>query len=303
VIPAKDAAGSVKPFTPEVFKMLAENKIAVLTRPDDMGKVVNQNAFVAFSNGVGNDQIEGAPTYGKSTVRDLKAIGLANTVAVPMYNRTDLLLKGLEKIGAPSSVMMLAQNILHDGIGMDGSEMKMNISVQRDKITQNLLVQIDKKIEKNELGPAPFTILIGFSGGAQPSVKVGSYLGNKASVINLDGPVSKLDLSSLFSYTKLKATFIGDLHVPTITPKNFREFDLTSKNDLASRFDAGFTHNTFFEMDQAIKNDMAKLPQPQQEAIVRRNETAKELVLNQVQRNVEERYKLMFDEMTYRRKK
>jgi hypothetical protein len=302
VIPAKDAAGSVKPFTPEVFKMLAENKIAVLTRPDDMGKVINQNAFVAFSNGVGNDKEKGSPRYALGLAEKLKRDGLVNTVAVPMYNRTDLLLKGLEKIGAPSGAMFLAQNILHDPLVV-GSEMKMNVSVQRDKIVDSLQRTMNKLKIRNDVGPAPFSVLIGFSGGAQPSVKVGSYLGNKASVINLDGPVSKLDLSSLFSYTKLKATFIGDLHVPTITPKNFREFDLTSKNDLVSRFDAGFTHNTFFEMDQTMKNDMAKLPQPQQEAIVRRNETAKELVLNQVQRNVEDRYQLMFDEMTYRRKK
>ena len=72
---------------------------------------------------------------------------------------------------------------------------------------------------------------VAYSGGAQPGAELGIYFRDKVSMINVDGPMAEADISNLHSYTRLRASIIGDMYAVDRYPENSRIINLSDPHD------------------------------------------------------------------------
>ncbi|MFH1259299.1 MAG: hypothetical protein ABII74_05735 [Elusimicrobiota bacterium] len=272
---------NTKPITEEMGKALTEAKINMLNTPEDFQKIVKQNTIVAASNGVGNPNTrETSPDMQKlvDDIKGEKGSKLPNTVAPPLYTRGPVF-NLLAKIHTPEPVMFILQNIIRDSIILDGGEMISPFSVQRNIIIEKIRERTNNLKSNGKLGVAPFLLLIGFSGGADPSVEVGSYFGNKASIISLDGPTAKQNISGIFQYTRFVSSFVGELYAVDKFPQNMTMKYFTNPSNSKEMLNISKNHFIFFE-DKKIN----------------------QIVLDTVRENIENRFKVMLDELIYKRR-
>lgn len=224
---------------PEVKALLQDKGIMIMTSPDDMGKLINQNAIVPILNGVGNRERSNAPDYTKIYARKLNDLGIENAFTVPLYTRGKL----FETLttGLPKGVKEGLQKVVKDSLLTNGLEMISSYSVQRDKITKHTIKQLDKV--KNP-GTSKFILEVAYSGGAQPGAELGIYFNNKVSMINVDGPMAEADISRLHSYTRLRASLIGDMYAVDHYPENSQIINLSDPKDGQINMDLA-SHNVF----------------------------------------------------------
>ncbi|MCK5242462.1 hypothetical protein KAR34_08420 [bacterium] len=272
IVPAKNKA-----LSPEIQQALSEGRIMIINQPKDMGEIISQNHIIPVANGIGNENRIDPPDYAKGLAKEIIYKGMKNTFAVPLYNRSEKL-DQKAKNGASDTAMFIQQNLLRDSLMINGSEMLLPISVQRDKILRELEWHVNEIKYENKLGPCPSVLFIGFSGGFQPSQETATYFKDKASLINLDGPASENDISGIYSYTRMRSSWIGDMYSIGKTPERTREINITPPDDPRANMDTN-NHHVFFE-----------------------KEAVKAQVLEEVERRIEERYNIMYDDLRYIKK-
>jgi len=246
-----------KPLSLEVKSALSEAGISVVTDAGQFRKILSQNTIIVGSNGIGNPNTNGTSPDMDNLLGSIRqGLSLNNTVAPSLYNRPESFAKFVNDHPGSEGLLSTIQKI--KDVGTDAWEMLSDKSIQRDVVASKLAEGIDTLKESRQLGVSPRVIFIGFSGGGQPSLEVGMYLGPKAGLIGLDSPLAKKEMGSLASFTFIHSSFVGSLYDVNQTPTDTKRIDLPSTSSYISLMNVD-NHLGFFsspETKQQVINEV-----------------------------------------------
>jgi len=234
-----------KPVEPEVRKLLEENHIPLITIPEEFRSILNSNLIFIGANGIGNEEKKGSPSYMRNLIATIgEKFHFGNGIVPGLYNRGPILSFMKNNLRVPEGFVGTIQKI--KDVGSDGLEMLMPISIQRDQIAINVKKQVEIMADTGGIGVSPKAVFIGFSGGAHPSLEVANFLGDKASLITLDGPLAKNDASNLRAFTRFQSSMIGSLQNVGKVPKDYEEIKLDSAQKIPGLMNLD-NHTIFFD--------------------------------------------------------